>query len=81
MASSASPAITEAAGDKGQGGSPMNSGPVAIASGMPGVMFDSPAVPGVLGPPEDDDIIVVDPGSKWRTYWTQSLYCVGLPHQ
>jgi hypothetical protein len=31
---------------------------------MPAVMIDSPAVHGVFGPPEDDDIIVVDRDSK-----------------
>jgi hypothetical protein len=40
MSSSASPAITEAVGDEDQGGPPSNSGPVAIASGMPAVMIN-----------------------------------------
>jgi hypothetical protein len=49
---------------KDQGGPATNSGPVAIASGMPVVMIDSPAVREVFGHPEDDDIIVVNRGSK-----------------
>jgi hypothetical protein len=49
---------------KDQGGSPTNSGPVAIASGMPVVMIDSPVVREVFGPPEDDDMMVVNRGSK-----------------
>jgi hypothetical protein len=40
MLSSASPAITEAVGDKDQGGLSRNACPVAIASGMPAVMID-----------------------------------------
>jgi hypothetical protein len=36
---------------KDQGGPHTNSGPVAIASGMPVVMIDSPAVREVFGPP------------------------------
>jgi hypothetical protein len=64
MSSSASPAITEAIGVKDQGGPPTNSCPVAIASGIPAMMSDSPPVPGVFGSPEDDDIMVVDRGSK-----------------
>jgi hypothetical protein len=64
MSSSASPGITEATGVKDQGGPPTNSGLVAIASGIPAVMSDSPAVPGVFGSPEDDDTMVVDRGSK-----------------
>jgi hypothetical protein len=64
MSSSASPAITEATGVKDQGGPPTNSGPVAIASGIPAVMSGSPAVLGLFGSPEDDDIMVVDRGSK-----------------
>jgi hypothetical protein len=47
-----------------QGGPPTNSGPVAIASGMPVVMIDSPAVHEMFEPPEDDDNIVVNRGSK-----------------
>jgi hypothetical protein len=35
-----------------------------MTSGMPAVMIDSPAVHEVFGLPEDDDIIVVDRGSK-----------------
>jgi hypothetical protein len=49
---------------KGQGGPPTNSGPVAIDSGMPVVVIDSPVVREVFGPPEDDDITVVNRGSK-----------------
>jgi hypothetical protein len=49
---------------KDQGGPPTNSGPVAIASGMPVVMIDSPAVRELFGPPEDDDILVVNRDSK-----------------
>jgi hypothetical protein len=49
---------------KDQGGPPTISGQVAIASGMPAVMIDSPAVREVLGPPDDDDSIVVNRGSK-----------------
>jgi hypothetical protein len=49
---------------KDQGGSSTNSGPVAIASGMPVVMIDSPAFREVFGSPEDDDVIVVKRGSK-----------------
>jgi hypothetical protein len=49
---------------KDQGGPPTNSGPVAIASGVPLVMIDSPVVREVFGPPEDDDIILVNRGSK-----------------
>jgi hypothetical protein len=49
---------------KDQGGPPTNSGPVAIASGMPVVMIDSPAVREVFGPPEGDDIFVVNRFSK-----------------
>jgi hypothetical protein len=49
---------------KDQGDPPTNSCPVAIASGMPVVMIDSPAVLEVFGPPEDDNIIVVNRGSK-----------------
>jgi Protein of unknown function (DUF 659) len=64
MSSSASPAITEAIAVKDQGGTPTNSGPVAIASGIPAVMSDSAAVPGVFGSPEDGDIMVVYRGSK-----------------
>jgi hypothetical protein len=64
MPSSASPAITEAIDFKGQGGPLTNSGPVAIAFGIPAAMSDSPAVPGVFGSPEGDDIMVVDRGSK-----------------
>jgi hypothetical protein len=64
MSSSASPAITEAICVKDQGGPPTNTGPFAIASGILAVMSDSPAVPGVFGSPEDDDIMVVDRGSK-----------------
>jgi hypothetical protein len=64
MSSSASPANTEAIGVKDQGDPPRISGPVAIASGIPAVMSDSSAVPGVFGSPEDDDIMVVDRGSK-----------------
>jgi hypothetical protein len=41
-----------------------NSGPFAIASGMPVVMIDSTAIREVFGPPEDDDVIVVYRGSK-----------------
>jgi hypothetical protein len=48
---------------KDQGGPPTNSGPVAIASGMPVVMIDSPVFREVFGPP-DNDIIVVNRGSK-----------------
>jgi hypothetical protein len=47
-----------------QGGLSTNSGPVAIASGMPVVMIDSPAVREVFGPLEYDDIIVFNRGSK-----------------
>jgi hypothetical protein len=47
-----------------QGGPPTNASPVAIASGMPVVMIDSPVVRELFGPPEDDDIIVVYRGSK-----------------
>jgi hypothetical protein len=49
---------------KDQGGPPTNSGPVAIVSSMPVVMIDSPVVREVFGPAEDDDIIVVNRGSK-----------------
>jgi hypothetical protein len=49
---------------KDQGGPPTYSGPIAIASGMPVVMSDSPAVREVFGSPEDDDVIVVNRGSK-----------------
>jgi hypothetical protein len=50
---------------KDQGGPPTNSGPVAcFRYGMPAVLIDSPAVREVFGPPEDDDIIVVNRGSK-----------------
>jgi hypothetical protein len=49
---------------KYQSGPATNSGPVAIASGMPAVMIDSPAIHEVLGPPKDDDIVVVDRDSK-----------------
>jgi hypothetical protein len=49
---------------KDQGGPRTNSGPVAIASGMPVVMIDSQVVCEVFGPPRDDDIIVVNRGSK-----------------
>jgi hypothetical protein len=49
---------------KDQGSPSTNSGPVAIASGMRVVMIDSPAVLEVLGPPEDDDVIVVNRASK-----------------
>jgi hypothetical protein len=49
---------------KDRGGPPSNSGPVAIASGMPAVMIDSPAAREVFGPPEDDDIIVDNRVSK-----------------
>jgi hypothetical protein len=49
---------------KDQGGPLTNSGPVAIASGVPVVMIDLPAVREVFGPPKDDDIIVVHRGSK-----------------
>jgi hypothetical protein len=45
-------------------GPPTNSGPVAIASGMPVLMTDSPVVREVFGPPEVVDIIVVNRGSK-----------------
>jgi hypothetical protein len=51
---------------KDQGGSPTNFGPIAIASGMPVVMIDSPAVREVFGPPEVDDVIVVNRCSKRR---------------
>jgi hypothetical protein len=34
---------------------------------MPAVMIDSPAVRGVFGPPEDDDIIVVNRVFKRRS--------------
>jgi hypothetical protein len=33
---------------------------------LPSLLIDSPAVPGVFGPPEDDDILVVVRGSKRR---------------
>jgi hypothetical protein len=49
---------------KDRGGPPTNSGPVAISSGMPVVMIDLPAVREVFGPPEDDDIIIVNRGPK-----------------
>jgi hypothetical protein len=58
------PLFTEAVGDKRYRRSPTNSGPVAIACGMPAVMIDSPAVREVFGSSKDDDIIVVDRGSK-----------------
>jgi hypothetical protein len=51
---------------KDQGGPPTNSGPVAIASSMLVVMNDSPAAREVFGSPEDDDITVVNRGSKRR---------------
>jgi hypothetical protein len=49
---------------KDQGGPPTNSGPVAIGSGMPVVIIDSPAVREVIGLPEDDDSLFVNRGSK-----------------
>jgi hypothetical protein len=49
---------------KDQGVPPTNSGPVAIASGMPVVMIDSPVVREVLGSPDKDDIIVFHRGSR-----------------
>jgi hypothetical protein len=64
MSSFASPAITDAIGVKDQGSPPTNYGLVAIASGIPAVMSDSPAVPGVFRSPGADDIMVVDSGSK-----------------
>jgi hypothetical protein len=64
MSSSASPAFTEAVGDKDHGGPSKNSGQVAIASSMPALVIDLPAVPGVVRPPEADDIIVIDRGSS-----------------
>jgi hypothetical protein len=64
MSSSASASSTKAIGVKDQGGPPTNSGPVAIASGIPAVMSYSPAVPGVFRYSEDDDIMVIDSGSK-----------------
>jgi hypothetical protein len=64
MSSTAFLAITEAIGVKEKGCSPTNSCPVAIAFGIPAVLIDSPAVPGVFGSPEDDDIIVIDRVSK-----------------
>jgi hypothetical protein len=70
---------------KKQGGPPKNAGPAAVASSMPAVMIDSPAVPGVVVPPEDDDGIVADRGSERRrtgrkssTEW-EHLFC--LPDQ
>jgi hypothetical protein len=64
MSSSSSPAITEAICVQDQGGPSTNFGPVAIASGIPAMVSDSPAVPGVFGTPEDDDIMVFDRDSK-----------------
>jgi hypothetical protein len=64
MSTFTSPAITEVVGDKDQGGPPTNSDPVAIASDMPAAMIDLPTSPGVFGPPDDDNNIVVDRGSK-----------------
>jgi hypothetical protein len=64
MSYSDSPSIIEVIGVKHQGGPPTNSGPVAIASGIPAVMSDSSVVPGVFGSPEDVEIMVVDRGSK-----------------
>jgi hypothetical protein len=49
---------------KDQGGPPTNSGPVAIASGMPVVMIDSLVDCEVFRPPDDDDTIIVNRGSK-----------------
>jgi hypothetical protein len=49
---------------KDQGGHPTNSGLVAIASGMPAVMIDSPAVREVFGPPEVDYVIIDNRGYK-----------------
>jgi hypothetical protein len=64
MSPSAYLAITEAVGDKDQGGPPKDSGSVAIAFGLPAVTIDSSAVPGAVGPPEGGDEIVVDHCSK-----------------
>jgi hypothetical protein len=75
---------------KDQGGPPTNSGPFAIASGMPVVMIDSPVVREVFRPPEDDDIIVVNRGSKcgrtglkvftvWGKYLTNDIKPNTLP--
>jgi hypothetical protein len=58
------PVISEAVDEKYQGGSTRNSGTVTVASGMPAVKIDSPAIPGVFGHPEVDDKTIVNCGSK-----------------